>query len=168
METGLSSRYLLAKFAGDDLSGRPIFRLARNASVLCVIVLMMIPFSLTFEPGVAVYEQVVYAATKAIISGQMRAGDPFPSVRELSKALKINPNTAHKVVLQLISDGLLEVQPGRGTFVAVRTKSTASERGVLLKKELEQVVVEAKRLGLELDEVTAALEQHWARLERKK
>jgi GntR family transcriptional regulator len=128
----------------------------------------MIPFSLTFEPGVAVYEQVVYAATKAIISGQMRAGDAFPSVRELSKALKINPNTAHKVVLQLISDGLLEVQPGRGTFVAVRSKSTASERGVLLKKELEQVVVEAKRLGLELGEVTAALEQHWARLERKK
>jgi len=33
------------------------------------------------------------------------------------------------------------------------------------KKELEQLVVEAKRLGLELDHVTAAVEQHWKRLE---
>lgn len=127
----------------------------------------MIPFSLTFVPGVAVYEQVVYAAKKAIISGQMQEGDGFPSVRDLSKALKINPNTAHKVVLQLISEGLLAVYPGRGTCVAVRAKSSAAERGVLLRKELEQVVVEAKRLGLKLDEVTGALEQHWIRLERK-
>jgi GntR family transcriptional regulator len=126
----------------------------------------MIPFSVTFEPGVAVYEQVVYAAKKAIISGQLRAGDPFPSVRDLSKALKINPNTAHKVVLQLISEGLIESQPGRGTFVSVRMRSTAAERGVLLKKELEELVVEAKKLGLELNEVTAAVEQHWARFDR--
>ena len=45
----------------------------------------MIPFRLSFEPGVSLYEQVVYAAKKAIISGVMRPGDPFPSVRALSK-----------------------------------------------------------------------------------
>ena len=56
----------------------------------------MIPFRLSFEPGVSLYEQVVYAAKKAVIAGQMRPGDPFPSVRALSKELKINPNTAHK------------------------------------------------------------------------
>jgi hypothetical protein len=56
-----------------------------------VIVHAVIPFSVSFEAGVAIYEQVVYAAKKAIISGQLRPGDPFPSVRSLSKALKINP-----------------------------------------------------------------------------
>ena len=61
----------------------------------------MIPFRVAFEPGIALYEQVVYAAKKAVVSGQLRAGDPFPSVRELSKTLKINPNTAHKVVTHL-------------------------------------------------------------------
>jgi GntR family transcriptional regulator len=50
----------------------------------------MILFRLTFEPGISVYEQVVYAAKKVLVSGQMRPGDAFPSVRALSKALKIS------------------------------------------------------------------------------
>ena len=84
----------------------------------------MIPFRLTFQPGIPVYEQVTFAAKKAMISGQLRPGDAFPSVRALSKALKINPNTAHKVVMQLIREGLLEVHPGIGTLVAQPPSST--------------------------------------------
>ena len=128
----------------------------------------MIPFRLSFEPGISLYEQVVYAAKKAVVSGQMRPGDPFPSVRELSKALKINPNTAHKVVTNLVAEGLLEVYPGIGTVVAKRAAATAADRGNLLNKELEQLVVEAKKLGLNLDEVTAAFAQHWKRLDGRK
>jgi GntR family transcriptional regulator len=124
----------------------------------------VIPFRLSFEPGISLYEQVVYAAKKAIVSGQMRPGDPFPSVRTLSTALKINPNTAHKVIGHLVAQGVLEVRSGIGTVVAERMGSTAAERSNLLKKELEQLVVEAKKLGLALDEVTAALTQHWQRL----
>lgn len=124
----------------------------------------MIPFRLTFQPGVSLYEQVVYAATKAIVSGQMRAGDPFPSVRTLSKALKINPNTAHKVIAYLLNDGLLEVRPGVGTVVAVPA-STAADRGSLLKREVEQLVVEAKRLGLTLNDITQAIASHWNQLD---
>lgn len=125
----------------------------------------MIPFRLSFEPGLSLYEQVVYAAKKAMVSGQMRPGDVFPSVRALSKELRINPNTAHKVVTQLTAEGLLEVHPGRGTVVAERAPSTAAERGNLLRKELEQLVVEAKKLGLNLETVSDALDQHWRRLD---
>ncbi len=128
----------------------------------------MIPFRLTFEAGVSIYEQVVYAAKKAVVSGQMRPGDAFPSVRALSREFKINPNTAHKVILQLVEEGILEVRPGIGTVVAEPAASSASERGTLLKKELEQMVVEAKKLGLSLDEVAAALARHWKRLDGKK
>jgi GntR family transcriptional regulator len=125
----------------------------------------MIPFRLTLQPGVSIYEQVVYAAKKALVSGKISAGEPFPSVRTLSKALKINPNTAHKVITQLISEGLLEVHPGLGTVVAERLPSSATDRAHLLKEELEELVVEAKRLGLSLDEVTDAIAGHWTRLE---
>ncbi len=125
----------------------------------------MIPFRVSFEPGVSLYEQVVYAAKKAVIAGQMRPGEPFPSVRVLSSALKINPNTAHKVVTQLIGEGIIEVHPGLGTVVSGRSPSTAAERGNLLKKELEQLVVEAKKLGLDLGQVTDAIGQHWRRLD---
>ena len=48
----------------------------------------MIPFYVEFKPGAPIYEQVVYASTKSIISGQLRPGDEFPSVRALSKQLK--------------------------------------------------------------------------------
>jgi len=125
----------------------------------------VIPFRLSFEPGLSLYEQVVYAAKKAMVSGQIRPGDVFPSVRALSKELRINPNTAHKVVTQLTAEGLLEVHPGRGTVVAERAPSTAAERGNLLRKELEQLVVEAKKLGLNLETVSDALGQHWRRLD---
>jgi GntR family transcriptional regulator len=94
----------------------------------------VIPFRLTFQPGISIYEQVVYAAKKAVIAGQMRPGDAFPSVRALSKELKINPNTAHKVVTQLMTEGMLEVLPGIGTVVAAPAASTAAERGRLLRK----------------------------------
>jgi len=124
----------------------------------------VIPFRLTFQPGVSIYEQVVYAAKKAVIAGQMRPGDAFPSVRALSKELKINPNTAHKVVTQLMAEGMLEVRPGIGTVVAAPASSTAAERGHLLRTELEQLVVQAKKLGLDLDEVTRAVTDHWERL----
>ena len=124
----------------------------------------MIPFRLVFEPGISLYEQVVYAAKKAVVSGQMRPGEAFPSVRALSKALKINPNTAHKVITQLLNDGLLESQPGVGTVVADLPRSTATQRTDLLGQQIEELVVEAKRLSIPLEDVTDAIDRHWNRL----
>jgi GntR family transcriptional regulator len=129
----------------------------------------MIPFRLVFQPGVALSEQIVYAATRAIVSGQLRAGEPFPSVRTLSKELKINPNTAHKVVMQLTAQGLVEVLPGIGTVVAATLpKATAGARAGLVGSEVEGLVVEAKKLGMQLDDVLAAVTRHWQRLGGRK
>jgi GntR family transcriptional regulator len=124
----------------------------------------MIPFRVDFRPGLSLFEQVVYAAKKAMISGHLRAGDPFPSVRALSKELKINPNTAHKVVTHLIAIGLLEPQPGIGTVVVALPESSKGERTQLLGQEMEQLVVEAKKLGIELEDVQESLSRHWRRL----
>jgi GntR family transcriptional regulator len=124
----------------------------------------VIPFRVYFRPGISLYEQVVYAAKKAVISGQLRPGDPFPSVRALSKELKINPNTAHKVVMHLVTAGLLETRPGVGTVVAVLPEASASERTQLLGNEIEQLVVEAKKLGISLDDMIDSISTHWKRL----
>ena len=125
----------------------------------------MIPFRVAFLPGSPLYEQVVYAAKKALVSGQMRPGDAFPSVRTLSTELRINPNTAHKVITQLLNEGLLEVRSGTGTVVAEPPESSARARARLLENEVEQLVVEAKKLAMSLEEVTAALADHWRRLD---
>ena len=94
----------------------------------------------------------------------LREGDPFPSVRTLSRELRINQNTAHKVIAQLLNDGLIESHPGIGTVVAALPSSTAIQRTKLLNREIEELVVEAKRLSIDLNEVTSAIERHWKRL----
>jgi GntR family transcriptional regulator len=124
----------------------------------------VIPFRIQFRPGVPIFEQVVYAAKKAVISGQLAPGDAFPSVRALSKELKINPNTAHKIVAALINEGLLETRPGIGTVVAPLPDSTRKQRTALLGQEMEELVVEARRLGIDLDELLASFTKHWNRL----
>jgi len=121
----------------------------------------MIPFRINFRSGVPLYEQIVYAAKKAIVSRQLRPGEAFPSVRVLSRELKINPNTAHKVITQLIGSGLLETRPGIGTVVSELPEARASERVRLLEYEIEQLVVEAKKLGIGLDEVIESVSEHW-------
>ena len=124
----------------------------------------MLPFQLQFKTGIPAYEQVVYSVKKAILSGALKPGDRFPSVRALSQELRINPNTAHKVVAALVNEKLLEVKPGIGTIVADSRPSTREQRRELLGDVVERVVVEAKQLQLDIEDVTQAIKQHWSRL----
>lgn len=124
----------------------------------------MLPFAVTLKAGESPYRQIVYAATKAVVSGELLPGAPFPSVRELSQALKINPNTAQKVIAELSRDGLLEVRPGIGTVVSTGRRASAAERRALLTRDVEQLVVEARRLGLQESDVTEAVSVRWRAL----
>lgn len=126
----------------------------------------VIPFHLNLRPGLPISDQLVYAATRAIVAGQLRPGDSFPSVRTLSRELKINPNTAHKAIAQLLGDGLLASHPGIGTVVAPLPSSNRTQRTDLLGQQMEELVVEAKRLSIDLDELRSAIEHHWNRLSK--
>ena len=121
-------------------------------------------FRFTLRPGLSIFDQVVFAATKAFVSGEFQPGQAFPSVRALASDLKIHPNTAHKVIQHLIQERWLEVQPGIGTVVAARPAARAGDRQRLLQHEVEQLVVEALRVGVQLDDVVDAIETQWARL----
>jgi len=123
-------------------------------------------FRFNLRPGQSIFDQVVFAAKKAFISGEFRPGQAFPSVRALAAELKIHPNTAHKAIQHLIQERWLEVRPGIGTVVAEPPEARAGDRKRLLQQEVEQLVVEAKRVGLELEEVVEAIEAQWARLEK--
>ena len=124
----------------------------------------MLPFSVVFRSGVPIYEQVVYAVTRAVVTGQLRPGDPFPSVRALSQELKINPNTAHKIVAALINDGLLQVRPGIGTVVAQGRPGGIAARRARLDDDAERLVIEARTAGIGLQEILAAIRRHWSRM----
>jgi GntR family transcriptional regulator len=127
----------------------------------------VVPFRCVFEAGIPAHEQVAFAARKAIVSGKLRPGDAFPSVRSLSKAMKIHANTGQRVIAQLVAEGLLEVRPGIGTVVCERPNGGRAERANLLGREVEQLTVEAMRLGLSLEELLAAVSASWRGLEPK-
>ena len=124
----------------------------------------MLPFSIELRAGLPIAEQVVFAVKKAVVSGQLRVGAPFPSVRLLSQELRINPNTAQKIAAQLVAEGVLVTTPGVGSIVAERAGADRREKAALLGAELERLVVEARKLGLSLDDVQAGIEAHWKRL----
>src|SRR5687767_857763 len=80
----------------------------------------VLPFSIELKPGVPVAEQIIFAVKKAVVVGQLRPGDRFPSVRVLSQELRVNPNTAHKVIAALVTEGVLMTTPAVGSIVAAR------------------------------------------------
>lgn len=127
----------------------------------------VLPFRVQFKPGPRSYDQVVYAVKKALISGALKPGDAFPSVRVMSQELGINPATAQKVIAALVEERLLIVKPGIGTVLAEASPASNEERKALLGQDLERVVVEAQKLRLDCEELVHAIKQHWARLKGK-
>jgi GntR family transcriptional regulator len=127
----------------------------------------MLPFPIGLKPGLPVAEQILFAVKKAVVGGQLSPGDPFPSVRSLSQELRINPNTAHKVIAALVAQGVIITTPAIGSVVAERAAGSGRERAELLGADLERLVVEAKKMGLTIDEVQAGIAAQWKKLTRK-
>jgi GntR family transcriptional regulator len=124
----------------------------------------VLPFSIDLKPGLPISEQVVFAVKKAVIKGQLLPGASFPSVRILSEELKINRNTAHKVIADLVHEGVLITTPAVGSIIAKRETGESGERVKLLSADLERLAVEARKLGLSLSEIQVSLADQWKRL----
>jgi len=125
----------------------------------------VLPFRIDLVPGVPVYEQLVAAVTRAVVCGDLKTGAPFPSVRTLSQALRINPNTAQKAVAQLTTLGLLQVHPGIGTRVAQPPPASRVASTAELRPQTADLVLEARRRGLALPDLQDLIETEWKRLE---
>jgi GntR family transcriptional regulator len=126
-----------------------------------------LPFTIELRSGLPVHDQIVFAVRKAVVTGQMRAGDAFPSVRALSQELRINPNTAHKAVASLIAEGFLAVRQGVGTIVTSRPQPSDDLREQILDVDAERLVIESKAAGLSLRALLAAVRRHWTGMIRR-
>lgn len=126
-----------------------------------------LPFQIEILPGSPAYEQVIQAVHRAIARGILTEGDPFPSVRVLGKAARINPNTAHKVVQALVAEGTLEVLSGRGTRIAPAVRRSARQRLEMIRSDLESLALEARRVGFDIEDLNQALRDAWHALEHK-
>jgi GntR family transcriptional regulator len=123
----------------------------------------MTHFGLVLQPGQSIFDQLVSAAQKAILSGELTEGQAFPSVRTLAADLKIHPNTAHKAVQYLIHERWLERRPGIGTVVASAPHTLGEMRRQLMQHEIAALIAEARRLGLSADELKRAIDAGWGK-----
>ena len=117
----------------------------------------MLPFIIQIEDGLPVSDQIIQAVRKAMLTGQLAAGDEFPSVRTLSQELRISPTTAHKVVAVLKDAGYLASRPGIGMVVTTPELPPHDERLDHLQPLCKDLLKEAGDLHLKFDDVVAAL-----------
>lgn len=104
------------------------------------------------------YEQVRRQIAEGASSGSLAAGHKLPTVRQLAEDLGIATNTVAKAYRALESDGLIETQGRRGTFIASRRlDDVEADTGAQTYARL------ARQQGLSLDEAQRLVEQHWTR-----
>jgi GntR family transcriptional repressor for pyruvate dehydrogenase complex len=63
------------------------------------------------------YAQIVEQIKAQILNGQLRAGDQLPTERALSEQFGVSRTAVREAITALGQRGLVEVRPGRGTFV---------------------------------------------------
>jgi GntR family transcriptional regulator len=119
---------------------------------------MPLEISIATGSAVPIYRQVADQICRAITAGRLVEGEQVPSVRVLAEQLVINPNTVARTYADLIRDGVLEAQKGKGVFVARRRAIyTKAERQRRLDATLEAFVNEGIKLGFTPDELHEAL-----------
>src|SRR5947207_15447745 len=121
---------------------------------------MPAPIAIATGSPVPIYRQIADQIGRAIATGQLTAGEQMPSVRALAEQLVINPNTVARTYADLIRDGVLEAQQGKGVFVARRrTVYTKTERLRRIEASLQAFVSEGVQLGFTPEELREALDR---------
>ena len=119
----------------------------------------MLPFEIEIRNGTPVYEQIALAAKKAILAGRMKPDDAFPSVRAISRALRVNPNTVQRAYDELAREGLIYARRGKGLFVAEEgavAAQTRAQQGV--RRAFEQGIRTGRAAGMRSEQLRSIFE----------
>lgn len=84
------------------------------------------------------YEKIVEQIEDLILRGELITGDKLPSERDLAEKLSVSRTAVRKAMKTLTYKGLIEVFPGRGTFITDGTSQVACHTlNLLIKFGLE-------------------------------
>lgn len=98
---------------------------------------------------VPIYEQIMDQIKTAIVKGELQPDTVLPSVRGLSKELKISALTVKKAYDNLEEEGFTVTVHGKGTYVAATNKDLMREEQLReVEHDLEQAVSKGRRCGL--------------------
>jgi GntR family transcriptional regulator len=123
-------------------------------------------FSVDPSDAVPIWRQIEDRVRQLVASATLRPGSVLPSVRELARALRVNPATVSKAYQRLVDAGVLVVRRGEGTFVADRPPAAVSaERRRLLADQARRYAEAASTLGVGRRDAIEVLRQAWKGIE---
>ncbi|MDE5576861.1 MAG: GntR family transcriptional regulator [Oscillospiraceae bacterium] len=98
------------------------------------------------------YEQVKDGIKEAILSGELKAHQLMPSVRQLAADLNVSMITTKRAYSDLERDGLIYTVAGKGTFVKTEDIGMLQEKhiGEVMEQFIRQAE-ELKRLGVPME-----------------
>ncbi|MEQ7049999.1 GntR family transcriptional regulator [Paenibacillaceae sp. P-4] len=94
-----------------------------------------------------IYMQILNQIRQSILSGELRAGDSLPSIRQLAKDLQVSVITTKRVYEELEKEQLIDSVVGKGSFVSGANKDFIREQRM---KQLEEKMIEIIRESKEL------------------
>ena len=108
---------------------------------------------------VPIYEQIMEQIKTQIRDGSLRENDSLPSVRALSKELKISALTVKKAYDHLESEGFTVTVHGKGTYIAAANPELLlEEQKKEVEADLELVIQKGRRYGLSTEEIRSLFE----------
>ena len=112
-----------------------------------------------FDPTRPIYLQIVEEVKKRSVRGQYPPGSKLPSVREMSRAMGVNPNTMSRAYMELERDGFVFARRGQGSFVSEEQNRVEDERQSLADAATERFVSEIRELALNAAQINSLLEK---------
>lgn len=101
-----------------------------------------------------IYDQIVEQVKSLIIGGELKEHQMLPSVRSLSKELKISALTVKKAYDRLEEEGFVTTVHGKGSFVASTNQELLmEEQRKEVEADMEAVIRKARTSGMEDDEI---------------
>ena len=106
------------------------------------------------QGGQPIYEQIGSQIKNMIISGQLAAGDPLPSMRFLAKELRISVITTKRAYEELERDGFIVSITGKGSFVADKNTELIKEQQLrTIESQMQEIIKSAMLCGLTLPDL---------------
>jgi len=106
------------------------------------------------------YKQVTDQIKDAIASGDLKANDRLPSVRELSEALNVSAITIKRAYQDLETDGFILTRAGMGSFVASVKRDALRERKLAeVQQELRRLVQSSAKFGISASDIARLARQ---------
>jgi GntR family transcriptional regulator len=115
-----------------------------------------------------IWRQIEEGIRRLVALGALKPGGPVPSMRDLARDLRVNPNTVARAYQRLTEGGVLSVRRGEGTFVAEQpAQPRKSEKHDMLREAANRFISAAVAAGADLDEAREAIEAAYHRLVRE-